>query len=99
MQNKIYNGHTWEELKSIGNEACETEPCFKIQAVVKAIAEACTPRWISVKERLPDEGKEIWVLDKCGARYFTRFTNEDLFDGLPDFVLWCPSAPLPDPLI
>jgi hypothetical protein len=59
--NKTYNGNTLEELKHIFNNAATGYPVGdNVQGVI-AIAEACTPQWISVEEKLPENKIKVLV--------------------------------------
>jgi len=62
---RTYNGKTLEELENLFNEACvlsmEDDPVDEQLAGIKAVAEVVAPGWIKVSDRLPDQGKKVWV--------------------------------------
>lgn len=61
MTPQFYNNHTLEELQSFYDNALTST------IGVKLVAEACTPQWVSVKDRLPKEEKEYLVLLSDGS--------------------------------
>lgn len=101
---KPYNDHTLKELRRIAEYASTEYNNIdhkvnedRLEYITKAVAEACTPKWISVEERLPDNEQKIYALDEDGNQYPCKFLDEDMFCGRPSFTHWIPQLPLPEP--
>lgn len=63
MTQKTYNGHSIDDLKVlyIQQSRRESNDCYG--DALKAVAEACTPKWIPVEEKLPDIDSLVLVID------------------------------------
>lgn len=75
MSEKLYNGKTLEELRVVmtdeqdkfytgGAGADRVGSGAGIQMAL-AVAEACTPKWISVKDRLPEPMDMVLIWDQA----------------------------------
>lgn len=87
---KTYNGKTVEELAQLYKSSLKHQygtSClnhiFHLEGI-QAVAEACTPKWISVEERLPDKmagvicfGKWEWMPKSDPAYVFYGYLNDD----------------------
>lgn len=103
---KTFNNKTVEELLELG--LCEAEKCdgnnwidltrfdkSGLRSFAEAVAEACSPQWIPVEERLPECGNEV-LLTTVAAPENKTFQDpkyRGVFQGWIDEAgLWCDST-------
>ena len=91
MNEKLYNGKSVKELYHIFMKEfdnCDLNSETTCEKEIEAVAQACTPRWIPVGERLPLPKQKVlgaWPYGVVITRYFPagHFSHANISHWMP----------------